>query len=89
MIQSVSDLLRPVVVSLCVCYQMQRAGRGPAGPGPGAGPGPPRAVRGLLQLRDPRAAEPLRRLQHLQEVSQTEAEAASLLYTPVPQQSAD
>lgn len=48
---------------------MQRAGGGQEGPGPGAGPGSSRVVRGVLQLCHPGAAEPLLRLQCLQEVS--------------------
>lgn len=48
---------------------MQRAGGGQEGAGPRVGSGSPRVVRGVLQLCDPRAAEPLLRLQHLQEVS--------------------
>lgn len=48
---------------------MRRAGGGKEGAGPGAGPGPSRLVRGLFQLRDPRAAQPLLGLQRLQEVS--------------------
>lgn len=54
---------------------MQRAGGGQEGAGPRAGPRSSRLVRGVLQLRRPRAAEPLLRLQHLQEVSHLQSEA--------------
>lgn len=50
---------------------MQRAGGGQEGPGARAGPGLSRRVRGVLELRDPGAAQPLLRVQPLQEVSPT------------------
>ena len=52
---------------------MQRSGGGQEGAGSRVGSGSSCIVRGILQLCDPHAAEPLCRLQQLQEVSHLEA----------------